>query len=94
MENGFKCDKNFECLKTSLSNPDAPLEEVEQLLDYSRENDCNDEIRITELFEQLVFNQTSEDEPQVNNSDRGNSKSDLPVIPDAPSTPGSKVQQQ
>lgn len=87
----IQCDKNFECLKIVTSDPKAKLEDGEELLDYSRENNCNDQLRITELFSELMRKEeTSGDEPHINNSELGNSKTDLPVIPDAP-TEGSEV---
>ncbi len=90
----FKCELNFQCAATLIKKEDANLDELDAVADYSRANQCNDELRLADLWASLMAVEAGGDEPNVNNADRGNSKSDLPVIPDAPIAPGSRVQRQ
>lgn len=89
----YRCDQNFKCAEAAIKNPDSDPSELETLGDYARENKCNDELKLAALFESLMEEELGED-PSIDNSDRGNSKSDLPIIPDAPSDSGSKVHRQ
>ncbi len=94
----FKCDLNFACVEATIRNPNSSLDEIDALVEFSRNNRCNDELKLTELFARLMEEGDPEDdgdEVSQNTSDRGiNTKSDLPVIPDAPSESGTRVQRQ
>lgn len=82
----LKCDLNFKCVEATIRNPKSTLDEIDALVDYSRDNRCKDELKLTELFERLMAESEPEDDEEIkqNTSDRGNNKFDLPIIPDAP----------
>ncbi len=94
----FKCDLNFVCVEATIRNPNSSLDEIDALVDFSKNNQCNDELKLTELFARLMAEGEPEDDSEEisqNTSDRGNNKADLPVIPDAPSdTSGARVERQ
>ncbi|MES2525704.1 MAG: hypothetical protein V4598_01400 [Bdellovibrionota bacterium] len=98
----FKCDLNFTCVEATIRNPNSSLEEIDALVEFSRDNRCNDELKLTELFARLMAEgepdeeiDGEENEVSQNTSDRGiNTKADLPVIPDAPAESGARVQRQ
>ena len=92
----FRCELNFKCVEAEIRKPDADLDEIERLAEYSRTNKCDDELRLADLFASLMEEENGEDEDlAVDNSERGNSKSDLPVIPDAPAgNTGPKVHRE
>ncbi len=89
----FKCELNFKCAERAIKDVDSNVDEIEKLADYSRKNKCNDELRLADLWASLMAEEQGED-PAIDNSDRGNSKADLPVIPDALHDPASKTQRQ
>ncbi len=98
----FKCDLNFTCVEATIRNPNSSLDEIDALVEFSRDNRCNDELKLTELFARLMAEgepeddgDGEEDDVAQNTSDRGiNTKADLPAIPDAPSDNGAKVNRQ
>ena len=87
----FKCELNFHCAEVLIKDVNSTPEDIEAVADYSRANQCNDELRLADLWASLMADGNPDDEANVNNADRGNNKSDLPVIPDAPSAPAAKV---
>lgn len=89
----FRCELNFKCTEIAIKDIKYDLEVIEKLADYSRKNKCNDELRLADLFAALMAEETGED-PAVDNSERGNTKADLPVIPDAPSSSSSQTGRQ
>jgi hypothetical protein len=81
------CEINFKCAEKAIRDVTSDPSELETLGDYGRAHNCHNELRIAALFDSLeneLFDPSVE-EPAVNNSDRGNSKTELPVIQDAPS---------
>ena len=49
----YKCDQNFKCAEREIKNPDSDPSELEKLGDYSRANNCNDELKLAALFDSL-----------------------------------------
>lgn len=90
----YKCDLNFKCAEREIKNPDSDPTELERLGDYSRKNNCNDELKLADLWASLMDGEQGEDDPAINDSERGNSKADLPVIPDSPASQSSRTQRQ
>lgn len=92
----FRCELNFKCVEAAIRNPNSSLDELDALAEYSRENKCNDELRLADLFATLMEEENGEeDDIAVDDSDRGNAKTDLPLIPDAPAgNTGSKVHRE
>ncbi len=89
----FKCELNFKCLERVIRDVNSDPEKIETLANYARENKCDDELRLADLWASLMKDEGGED-PAINDSDRGNSKADLPVIPDALHDPASRTQRQ
>ena len=89
----FKCELNFKCAERAIKDENSDPAALEQLGDYSRKNNCHDELRLADLWASLMDEEVGED-PAINDSGRGNSKADLPVIPDAPVSSGTQIQRQ
>ncbi len=90
----FRCELNFRCAERAIRDENSDPAEIEKLVDYSRIHKCNDELRLADLWSTLM-EEAPEEDLSVNNSERGNSKADLPVIPDAPEAPAdAKTQRQ
>lgn len=90
----FRCELNFKCAEKAIRDENSDPAELEILGDYSRKNNCNDELKLADLFASLMEDEREFEDPAINNSERGNSKADLPVIPDAPVNSGSRTQRQ
>lgn len=85
--NKLLCDINFKCAEKIIKDPNSDPAELEALGDYGRAHHCNNELRLAALFDSLdegLDDPLLEEGPEVNNSERGNSKTELPVIQDAP----------
>jgi hypothetical protein len=65
------CQTNFTCAQ-EVWRASADEAEMEKYTEYSKKNQCNDELKFAALF--------AEDE----NAQTMTAKTDLPVIPDAP----------
>lgn len=93
------CDMNFKCLESAIQNSDSKQEEIDGYLEFSQKNRCQDELRVTNLYTQVVREGKDEgkyiDDYRINESQRGNNtKDDLPQIPDAQEGTSTQVLEQ
>lgn len=92
------CDMNFKCLESAIRNSESKAEEIDAYVEFSQKNRCQDELRVTNLYTQVVREGKGEgqdDDYRINESQRGNNtKEDLPEIPDTQETTSSQVLEQ
>lgn len=84
----YYCEMNFQCTVNALNTEDIVWDDVDQRREYSRENDCNDELKLAAMMMEIAKDPPSLQanvRPEVNQSERNEMKDTLPIIPDAPS---------
>lgn len=67
----FRCDLNWSCLENVIKNQkgDSALDEIEKLADYSRNNRCDDELRLANLMRSAMSTAAAECNATIGPSD-------------------------
>lgn len=55
----FRCDLNWRCIEAAVSSQANNLDELETLSEYSRNNRCNDELRLADLMRRTMSQASS-----------------------------------
>ena len=94
-QKAYRCEQNLKCTIAVIKEDSTDLFVLETLGDYSLKNNCNNNLKLMAMMEEMMAADLKEfEEASVNNDERGNTKTDLPIIPDAPSIRGSRTNRQ